>query len=295
MTRALLLSLPMMAACGPQRLVGAETTGDPGETTTTESPTSTRGTASSSGETSSSTSEPGSEEDSSMFAGPGDGPPPSDECDMWMQDCPEGQKCSFYANDGGTSWNALKCVPVMEDPAQVGEPCFVVGNAVSGLDNCVFGAFCWHVGQDNEGQCAALCTGSPEAPECTPGTTCAIRSTTVNLCLPNCDPLLQSCEADEVCVDSQVGGFICLLDASGPEGQPHDSCTFGNSCDPGLMCTDSSAAEECDQQAIGCCEPFCDVTLAKTCPGVGQVCNPWFEPGEAPAGFEAVGFCAVPR
>ncbi len=33
----------------------------------------------------------------------------------------------------------------MDDPAQVGEPCFVVDSIVSGIDNCDLGAYCWDV------------------------------------------------------------------------------------------------------------------------------------------------------
>jgi hypothetical protein len=67
-----------------------------------------------------------------------------------------------------------------------------------------------------------------------------------------------------------------------------------NTCDPGLLCLNSSAAEECDPDGVGCCEPFCDVTLPNSCPGVGQVCNFYYEEGMAPPGYEKVGYCAVP-
>lgn len=50
-------------------------------------------------------------------------------CDVFKQDCPEGEKCSAYADDGGTSWNASKCVPVNGD-GQPGEPCTVEGSAL---------------------------------------------------------------------------------------------------------------------------------------------------------------------
>src|SRR5690606_9934066 len=40
--------------------------------------------------------------------GPGTGP----ACDNWAQDCPDGEKCAAWADDGTNSWNNLKCVPV---------------------------------------------------------------------------------------------------------------------------------------------------------------------------------------
>ena len=33
------------------------------------------------------------------------------ECDLWGQDCPDGEKCMPWANDGGSSWNATKAAP----------------------------------------------------------------------------------------------------------------------------------------------------------------------------------------
>jgi hypothetical protein len=297
MTRAILLSLLMVAACGPVGPAGAEA-GSSGEgSTTTEAPptsgTSAAG-ASSGGTTQVGTSSSGAVEDGTFIV---TRDMASDtECDVFAQDCPEGQKCSPYANDGGGSWNDVMCVPVMEDPAQVGEECFVVGNGVSGIDNCEAGAMCWDVDfRTSTGTCVAFCTGTPEAPMCAPKFACTIwGSGVLILCLPQCDPLEQDCAVNDVCLPSG-DVFLCALDASGEEGQVHDSCMFANSCDPGLMCVVPSSAEECDPRATGCCEPFCDVTLANTCPGVGQVCNPLFEPGEEPAGFETVGFCAVPE
>ena len=34
--------------------------------------------------------------------------PDSGECDAFAQECPEGQKCAPYADDGGSSWNNTK-------------------------------------------------------------------------------------------------------------------------------------------------------------------------------------------
>lgn len=220
------------------------------------------------------------------------------ECDSFAQDCPEGQKCVPYANDGGNSWNALKCVEVMEGAVGVGEECFVVGDGVSGIDNCAAGSYCWGPEEDNQGgECLAFCTGSVEAPKCEPGFTCPISSDgVINLCFPLCDPLEQDCAADEVCIFASTGdGFLCVFDASMEEGQLHDVCEFANACDPGLVCMNPTAAVECDQRQNGCCEPYCDHTLADQCPGEGQECQPWWPPGEAPPGLEKVGACAVPE
>jgi hypothetical protein len=229
-------------------------------------------------------------------------------CDVFLQDCPEGEKCSAFANDGGTAWNDAKCVPIMENPGQPGDPCTVEGNGVSGIDNCDLGSYCWDVNpEDNTGFCAALCGGSPEAPTCDSGFLCAVVNMGVlNLCLEACDPLQQDCDmGDDLCLQSPAGdGFLCVLDASGEEGQQHDPCMFANSCDSGLLCLVNTAATECSPDSMGCCEPFCDLEAADkdaacwtTAPEMmdnGQDCVPFFEEGTAPPGFENVGVCAIP-
>ena len=40
--------------------------------------------------------------------------------------------------------------------------------------------------------------------------------------------------------------------------------------------------------------PFCDITLPNTCPGQGQECVAWYDPGEAPPGYDNIGACVLP-
>ena len=61
------------------------------------------------------------------------------ECDIWAQDCPDGEKCMPWANDGGNSWNATRCSPLDPNPGQPGDACTVEGCGVSGIDNCDIG------------------------------------------------------------------------------------------------------------------------------------------------------------
>ena len=227
--------------------------------------------------------------------GVGDG-----SCNPFTQNCPPGEKCMPYADDGGGSWNNDKCVPVMENPVQVGEPCFAEGGGTSGVDNCDLGLMCWAVDARGMGQCVELCSGSLELGTCdTPCTVCAVSSLgTLNLCLAGCDPVLQNCDPSDVCIGiPNAEGFLCVLDASGDEGQVHETCSFANACDPGLVCSDPAAAVECDQDADGCCEPYCDLSdpdADMKCPGVGQVCTPYFEDGTAPPCWQHAGYCTVP-
>src|SRR5262245_40427592 len=134
-----------------------------------------------------------------------------------------------YANDGGGSWNDNKCVPVMENPAQLNEPCYAVGGGTSGLDNCDLGLMCRDVDAEGNGWCIELCKGSPEAGVCSdPATVCAIYADAVFApCIPGCNPLLQDCDPSDACIANPNGqGFVCVLDASGEEGQAHDPCMF---------------------------------------------------------------------
>ena len=273
---------------------GAPTTGggEPG-TPTSGSPTSeppvTGG--SSSGEPDPSAG--GSSEDS----GPGFLPAPDSgggrQCDPIAQDCPMGQKCAPWSNDGGSSWNATKCVPVTGDQLP-GEPCTTDGGPVSGNDDCVKGAMCWDVSPDNVGFCIAMCMGSSSDPVCEPGFQCTINGDGVlTICLPLCDLLAQDCPGDDLCLllnDSSQ----CVLDASGDEGQAFDPCEFANVCDPGLLCAESTAASECDPEIAGCCTPMCSLSAMAACPGVGQECAPVFEEGQAPPELVDVGYCKVP-
>jgi hypothetical protein len=220
-----------------------------------------------------------------------------DECDVWAQDCPAGQKCAPYdgGNPGGT-WNSLRCVDLDPMPKSVGQSCHIVA-PWNGEDDCELGAMCWETDPvTNEGTCRALCEGSPQSPTCDSGTHCLLSNDALNICLPDCNPLLQDCEAGQACIpllDPASDQFICVIDSGGAEGQALDPCEFANACDPGLWCTDPALASECDPMFPGCCIPFCDLDEANTCPGVDQECLPWYEPMQAPPGREDVGFCGL--
>lgn len=218
-------------------------------------------------------------------------------CDLFAQDCPDGQKCNAFANDGGSSWNATGCFPVDPNPDPIGAPCTAEGSGVSGIDSCVPGAMCWGIDtQTGEGTCVELCTCSIEQPICTtPNTTCVISNdATLVLCLPVCDPLdAAACGSGDVCVSNPSGDglFICVIDASGDSGQTGDPCEFINACGPAHACVSPEFFPGCDLNSGGCCAPFCDLD-AVACPP-GSECLPWFEQGMAPKCFEDVGVCGA--
>lgn len=238
----------------------------------------------------------GSSEDGGVLEDPdtGDGV----ECDIWAQDCPDGSKCMPWANDGGNSWNATKCTPLDAAPKEVGDTCTVQGSGVSGVDDCVTGAMCWGVDPTtNMGVCNAMCTGSQAEPMCPTGSFCSITNNGVLiLCLDGCDPLLQDCEGDNLCIlAASEMGFICVLDASTEgEGNPGDACEFGNVCQAGNTCIDGTLIPDCTTDY--CCTEYCDIDQANSCAQMadGSQCVAIWEEGEGPPDWGHVGRCQLP-
>jgi hypothetical protein len=269
----------------PDPTTAPDPTTGPSTTTTSTTTGSTTGTTGSTGQT---------------FIKPTDGGTGTKECDQWIEDCPEGQKCQPYSGDGDNAWESLKCVPIVPNPDAVGEPCTVTGSGVSGQDSCELHAMCWNVDPDTgTGTCIAKCIGSPDNPSCEdPASYCLLSAEAIlMLCLPGCDPLAQDCPNADLCVPNPMNpdGFICVIDASGEEGQVFDVCEYANACDAGLQCANPALAAECDPRSAGCCLPFCDLSvMPPTCPGIGQQCLPWHEEGQAPPGLENVGTCGLP-
>ena len=225
-------------------------------------------------------------------------------CDVWLQDCPPGEKCMPYARDGSSKWHSTICVPVAPDPKQPGEVCTAEGGGLSGIDDCAKASMCWNVDDEtNMGTCVPFCMGTPDAPMCAdPADTCVIANDGVLiLCLPRCDPLLQDCSENEVCIPVSPGdGFACVLDASGGDGVAGTPCRYANSCNPGLLCRPGDLVPGCLQNGA-CCVPLCDLTdpnASQTCAAAytepGAECVPFFEMGTAPPEYEDVGVCLLP-
>lgn len=221
------------------------------------------------------------------------------ECDLFEQDCPEGEKCMPWANDGGGYWNASRCSPIARNPGEVGDPCEVEGLGASGIDDCGLGLMCWEVDPTtDQGICEDLCTGNAMEPMCADeGDVCVMTNEgAIILCLPSCDPLVQDCVEGEGCFASHQGHFLCE-DVYFPDTMPGDSCEYINGCAPGQACMDPMLFSECD--GFGCCATFCalddpDADMNCAAQDPLQECVPWYEEGMAPAGGENIGVCAVP-
>lgn len=299
----------LLAGCGPGKsTTTAEETGVAdgswtGPVVTSEGSTggstgATSGTGSGTASSGTSTSGTGTCEDGCASVGATaapehDLPPPGMACDPWAQDCPEGQKCTYYAEDGGPMWDKTACAPIPDGAGEHGEACTV--DLRAGNDTCDKGHVCWDVDPDTmQGTCRAVCTGALEDPQCPPAMHC-ILARTWTFCELDCHPLMQDCADAEVCVPAPDDPlhFYCLPDGSGADGQALDACGAPNGCDPGLMCADPGmVSPKCDQGAGGCCTQFCDLTNP-SCADKGQSCAPYFEAGLAPPGFESLGACAA--
>lgn len=220
--------------------------------------------------------------------------PPDDfmavsECDPFMQDCPEDEKCVPYASSG-SNWDANKCVPVTGSGAP-GDTC-VAAPIAEATDDCGADSVCWDTmdidGQD-VGVCTSFCDGTADAPICEPGSSCLIANEgSITLCIGTCDPLLQDCGDGLACFWANTG-FNCIFTTQEfPTGEP---CGFINDCAPGNYCADAAALPVCDGSA--CCASFCDLT-DPVCGVAGTECVTFFEEGMAPPGFEDVGLCILP-
>lgn len=204
-------------------------------------------------------------------------------CDLFAQDCAEGQKCTSFSSDGGVNW-ATNCVPVAPAPGAVGAPCTATGDG--GADDCAEGTMCWNIDPvGGAGRCVAICGCSSASPTCDVANTACLRSgDELAVCLDVCDPLSPAtCGAREVCVP--LGGdrpFVCHIDISGAGGTMGEPCAGLNDCDAGLFCGPCSGAD--------CCTLPCDLD-APACPD-GVACMPWYAPASAPKCLEDVGFCA---
>jgi hypothetical protein len=302
----------LACACGPTAAVpggdsttSGTTTSMPGSSTSTgvePRPTTDAPDDTSHGETTraeTTTSSSSSDDGGNPFLIEPDGWPTSLECDIWADDCPAGHKCMPWANDGGSSWNAVRCSPIAENARDVGDPCTVEGSGVSGIDDCVARAMCWDVDPEtNEGTCVGFCSGSQANPTCSmPCDSCVIANEGVLiLCLPTCDPLVQDCGEGQGCWPTTQGAFHCVYFAQseGVHGYPCTNSFWD--CDPGLACIEPERVPGCTG-ANGCCASFCDTADHGACANYeGTTCVPWFGPGESPPCItETLGVCALPE
>ena len=259
-------------------------------TTTTSDTTTGDDTTSDTADTADTTTETGGDSLETGFLDDFDVFSPQGDCDPYAQDCAEGEKCVPYSSDGSSTWNANKCVPIL-DNGQIGEEC-VWDGIVEATDSCGADSICWDV-MDIDGvyvgTCTPMCLGTPEDPMCPEGSSCLITNEgTINICLFNCDPLQQDCEDGEGCFWNN-NGFSCIFTAG--EIPIDEPCSFVNDCFPGGVCLDAAYLPSCN--GASCCAAWCDLN-DPVCAIAGTECVAWFNPGDELPGYENVGVCILP-
>jgi hypothetical protein len=207
------------------------------------------------------------------------------ECDIYVQDCPQGQKCAPWAPDGPDLYAGAHCVPVTGD-GQPGEAC-VATDRDEGLDDCARGSKCWDLDAEQHGQCVALCSGSQDTPACAWGDgihVCELDFETLALCRAPCDPLQSECGEGMQCVPA-AEQFLCVK-VSGPLHGQDELCASELECAEGLVCTGPlNVPPACDE--MFCCQPYCQLPDG-ACPDPDQICAQVYEDNPT------VGFCSIP-
>jgi hypothetical protein len=195
-------------------------------------------------------------------------------CDVFIQDCPPGQKCAWTASEGSSYYDITTCVPLVRDPLPDGAPCnYHVDPMFDGIDECRSGAMCVE-GQgewDGQGTCVSLCKGSGEHPYCDPGAIC-IGGRSLWICESTCDPFTQDCPVGERC-DLYGSATLCIFDwPDEPRVKIGEPCDWASQCELGATCI-AAATPACVESS--CCTPFCDLADPQAkCPLPGQQCLP---------------------
>ncbi|MEZ4452254.1 MAG: hypothetical protein R3B09_22500 [Nannocystaceae bacterium] len=290
------LALAPLVACQG----GSQTDESATKTASSETASETSGSTSSGSTTQgTSSSGPATETSAPLPDTPGQG----NQCSLFEQDCPEGQKCVAWNMSGGIFPDGVKCVDAPPNPAGPGEMCEVTGGFGSGEDTCGVGSMCFDLDNNLKGVCIEYCGGTAESPLCSVNDQkCVVFfDPPVPLCFTRCDPLVQDCPPDEGCYmdEAQIGseGFVCMPTVLAPneDGNYGDLCYNQAGCAPGFACIYPENVPNCKSEY--CCSPWCDLEVdpeicAKLDPTME--CVPWYEPGKATPGLENVGICGIP-
>lgn len=213
------------------------------------------------------------------------------DCDPFVQDCADGEKCSPVSTVGAAIYDSFHCVPIQPDPAAPGDSCTMIGGPATGLDDCESGTFCAFPDPTTlQGVCTALCGGTPSVPTCAHhDRTCTALSQELFICVRSCNPVDQDpCPPGFLC---QFGGPElpwCRWD-DGARAQHGDPCT-PSGCGE-LGCVPDDVEHACPHPE-GCCAPWCDLEMP-VCPD-GTQCASAFPNATVPPGYENIGLCIVP-
>ncbi len=206
-----------------------------------------------------------------------------------MCNCPEGEKCMPWSNDGTEEWNSIRCSPIDDDPGQPGEACTVEGYQWSGIDDCDYDSLCLVTDfEANTGVCVAFCSWLGEG-SCGENFECQTQpgDLMIPLCAPVCDPTVPDCPMGQGCFPGGAA-FTCQTTAKVrvPVGMP---CSDPTMCEAGAMCVFGPSLSCGQAGGEGCCGAVCDTTAPDPCP-MPTTCTGWF--GDAgPDTWAHVGYC----
>ncbi len=216
-------------------------------------------------------------------------------CDVWHQDCPEGQKCIPWPLTGDDAFSEARCVPLAAELSEFSCLDAMADLAPPGaIDNCEEGALCWKLDNLNiiPNACVPQCTGSPDDPQCPPDMSCHVRDDQLALCEAlRCEPERNpQCLEGRVCGFDGEGDFQCFPAHSGPNPWPA-VCAGPSDCTVGALCAPAELAPaDCPLPGMHCCLQVCSV-MFDDCNVLEMICVPFFPEGTAPAGHEDVGVC----
>jgi hypothetical protein len=273
---------------------GTEAGGDTSSASTSHGATGGNGTSTENGGTSTG-SESDTETGGAFIAEPDHGSHPV-ECDVWVQDCAQGEKCAPWYEPGMSDTDVTRCVPIVPSPKGIYEDCQVEPGYYFGPDDCGLALLCVGVHPDTgHGYCVGLCRlgETPQDPDCEdPSAWCDLGSGSWSVCLPACKPLSDACHWDEVCAPHGCPyGFACSPASPSPDGNGEPCDASQQSCVAGHYCAAGDRVPGCTDYA--CCTEYCSLSdPACTLPGVE--CVSFYEPEPAPEGLEDVGICVLP-
>jgi len=280
-------------ACGERKVGDGMAEGSEEAAVTTDTDTT---------DTTDTTDEPGTETDGcSLFQSCEE--QPEELCDPIEQDCPEGEKCVWYAHqNSGLRREAAKCIPVTGDLAAF-EPCTLQnGTGPEITDDCDAESYCLEVYRTaDHGFCAPFIDGYEYSCDAYPGTSSAIEngSNFPSACLHyECQPLLPgSCPEGMQCTFYPAfiyGTTMCWYVPAQSELPLRAACDFGE-CGAGKLCALAKWVPGCE--ADRCCAQWCDLD-APACDDLDASCL-WFPHSAFPyagdeADFESLGACVLP-
>lgn len=215
---------------------------------------------------------------------------PDSWCDVFAQDCPAGQKCSFISDRPHFNGDVeQRCVPLAPNPAGPDELCHFNDPGV-GIDDCALGSFCMPYNSDGAGAsvCVEICGGDLNHPTCPEKHSCVIPEGGLVWCAFQCDALAQDCHAGLAC---HLGNCYPVSPGSFelPPGAP---CT-DRACAPKSTCVPAVLVPDCADEL--CCTELCDLQAPSSCALEGQTCQP--PPPEfdiSPVVPDNVGLCQQP-